>query len=67
MSYFVGFYDFSHGFPTFSPNVSATSGLYPLPGRAGGAVEDALAVVHGKGGVGDLSDDLHMGRGCYLH
>jgi hypothetical protein len=30
-------------------------------------VEDALAVVHGKGGVGDLSDDLHMGRGCYLH
>ena len=33
MSYFVGFYDFSHGFPTFSPNVSATSDLYPLPGR----------------------------------
>ena len=57
---------FSHGFPRFSPNVSATSGLYPLPPgqrRCGG--------WFGRGswqgwrwGPQWWSAD---GRGCYLH
>lgn len=65
MSYFVGFYDFSHGFPGF-PLMCQPPPTCTHFRRARGAVEDGLAVVHGKGGVGDLSDDLQRAK-CYLH